>query len=49
VSELKNILVTAVADLHALQKSSFWVVLDNRGWCLLMMPAGGFLKILARP
>src|SRR5260370_21462246 len=22
-----------VADLHALQKSSFWVVLDNRGWC----------------
>jgi hypothetical protein len=30
---IKNILVTVVADLHALQKSSFWVVLDNRGWC----------------
>jgi hypothetical protein len=30
---VKNILVTVVADLHALQKSSFWVVLDNRGWC----------------
>ena len=22
-----------MGDLHALQKSSFWVVLDNRGWC----------------
>ena len=30
---VKNILVTVVADLHMLQKSSFWVVLDNRGWC----------------
>jgi len=30
---IKNILVTIVADLHALQKSSFWVVLDHRGWC----------------
>jgi hypothetical protein len=30
---VKNILVTVVGDLHALQKSSFWVVLDNRGWC----------------
>jgi hypothetical protein len=30
---VKEILVTVVADLHALQKSSFWVVLDNRGWC----------------
>jgi len=30
---VKEVLVTVVADLHALQKSSFWVVLDNRGWC----------------
>jgi hypothetical protein len=30
---IRNILVTVVADLHVLQKSSFWVVLDNRGWC----------------
>jgi len=30
---VRNILVTVVADLHALQKSSFWVVLDTRGWC----------------
>ena len=22
-----------MGDLHALQKSSIWVVLDNRGWC----------------
>lgn len=30
---VKNILVTVVADLHGLQKSSFWVVLDHHGWC----------------
>jgi hypothetical protein len=30
---VKDILVTIVADLHGLQKSSFWVVLDHHGWC----------------
>jgi hypothetical protein len=30
---VKEVLVTVVSDLHALPKSSFWVVLDNRGWC----------------
>ena len=30
---VRNIFVTVVADLHMLPKSSFWVVLDNRGWC----------------
>ncbi len=30
---VKEILVTIVADLHALPRSSFWVVLDSRGWC----------------
>jgi len=30
---VENMLVAVVADLHRLEKSSFWVVLDNRGWC----------------
>lgn len=30
---IEKVLVTVVADLHRLEKSSFWVVLDNRGWC----------------
>jgi hypothetical protein len=29
----KNILINVVADLRAVHKDSFWVVLDNRGWC----------------
>ncbi|HUH86155.1 MAG TPA: ParB-like protein [Stellaceae bacterium] len=29
----KDILVNVVADLRAVHKDSFWVVLDNRGWC----------------
>jgi hypothetical protein len=28
----KDILVTVVADLRALQPDAFWVVLDHRGW-----------------
>jgi len=28
-----GVLVTVVADLSALSKSSFWVYMDNRGWC----------------
>jgi hypothetical protein len=30
---VEKVHVTVVADLHRLEKSSFWVVLDNRGWC----------------
>jgi hypothetical protein len=30
---VEHILVTVVADLRAVHKDSFWVVLDNRGWC----------------
>jgi hypothetical protein len=30
---VKDILVTVVADLRALHRASFWVVLDSRGWC----------------
>ena len=29
----KNVLVTVVADLRAVDKDSFWVVMDCRGWC----------------
>jgi hypothetical protein len=29
----KNILVNVWHDLRAVHKDSFWVVLDNRGWC----------------
>lgn len=29
----KHILVTVVADLRALSREAFWVVLDHRGWC----------------
>ena len=28
-----DILVNVIADLSALEKNSFWVVLDCRGWC----------------
>src|SRR6202165_1828590 len=28
----KNVLVTVVADLKALEPDAFWVVLDHRGW-----------------
>jgi hypothetical protein len=28
-----NVLTAVVADLHALDREAFWVVLDNRGWC----------------
>jgi hypothetical protein len=30
---VEHILVTVVADLRAVHKDSFWVVLDHRGWC----------------
>jgi hypothetical protein len=30
---VKNILVNVIADLRAVQKKSFWVLLDNKGWC----------------
>ena len=30
---VKDILVNVVADLQVLDKSAFWVYLDNRGWC----------------
>jgi hypothetical protein len=30
---VKRVLVTVVADLSALPKTSFWVYLDNRAWC----------------
>jgi hypothetical protein len=30
---VENILTNVVADLSALTKESFWVVVDNRGWC----------------
>jgi hypothetical protein len=29
----KHVLVTVVADLRALDREAFWVVLDLRGWC----------------
>ena len=29
----KDVLVTVVADLRALDRDAFWVVLDHRGWC----------------
>jgi len=28
-----EMLVNVVADLHTLEKSAFWVYMDNRGWC----------------
>jgi hypothetical protein len=28
-----DVLTAVVADLHALDRDAFWVVLDNRGWC----------------
>ena len=28
-----KVLTAVVADLHALDRAAFWVVLDNRGWC----------------
>jgi hypothetical protein len=31
--KVEHILVNVVADLRAVQKDSFWVVLDHRGWC----------------
>ena len=31
--EVRDILVNVVADLSGLGKSSFWLYLDNRGWC----------------
>jgi hypothetical protein len=30
---VKSVLTTVVADLSAISKDSFWVVVDNRGWC----------------
>ena len=30
---VKDILVNVIADLSALEKDSFWVVMDCRGWC----------------
>ena len=30
---VEDILTNVVADLRAVHKDSFWVVLDNRGWC----------------
>jgi hypothetical protein len=29
----RSVLVTVVADLRALDRAAFWVVLDHRGWC----------------
>jgi hypothetical protein len=28
-----QVAIAVVADLHALDRDAFWVVLDNRGWC----------------
>jgi hypothetical protein len=28
-----EVYTSVVADLHALDRAAFWVVLDNRGWC----------------
>jgi hypothetical protein len=28
-----EVLITVVADLRSVHQDSFWVVLDNRGWC----------------
>jgi hypothetical protein len=30
---VEDILVNVVADVRALTKASFWVFMDNRGWC----------------
>ena len=30
---VKDILVNVIADLRAVHKTSFWVLLDNKGWC----------------
>jgi hypothetical protein len=30
---VKDILINVIADLRAVHKDSFWVVLDCRGWC----------------
>lgn len=30
---VENVLVNVVSDLSALEKDSFWVVMDCRGWC----------------
>ena len=30
---VEEILITVVADLRAVHKDSFWIVLDNRNWC----------------
>jgi len=30
---VKDVLIDVVADLRALDKDSFWVVMDCRGWC----------------
>jgi hypothetical protein len=30
---VKDLLVNVVADLTAVHKDSFWIVLDHRGWC----------------
>ena len=30
---VKDVLINVVADLRALDKESFWVVMDCRGWC----------------
>jgi len=31
--KVEHILVIVVADLRQVHRDSFWVVLDNRGWC----------------
>jgi hypothetical protein len=30
---VKDILVNVIADLRAVHKDSFWILLDNKGWC----------------
>jgi hypothetical protein len=30
---VESVLINVVADLHAVNKESFWVVMDCRGWC----------------
>jgi hypothetical protein len=32
MSEVRDVLVTVVANLRRLDRDSFWFVLDNRGW-----------------
>jgi len=37
---VKNVLITVIADLSGVDKDSFWVVMDCRGWCHPYDPDG---------